>query len=190
MLIYSYRRNVFSILFLTDTIGIYIRKILVQYKIDNIIKIINYVLVLAVIFYVYEITKKVKDQELYKKLNMQIKIIIGLIIVTSILFILSYKIEFLQSVPYLCIIYLFQCILGIVCIKERKELIQEEKKDLKCLTNRENGIKVLITDGEEMQLIGSREEFNNNFSLYENVSYVINLEARGTSGPVIMFQLC
>ncbi|AZV58545.1 M28 family peptidase [Clostridium sp. AWRP] len=52
----------------------------------------------------------------------------------------------------------------------------------------ENGIKVLITDGEEMHLIGSREEFNNNFSLYKNVSYVINLEARGTSGPAIIFQ--
>lgn len=53
----------------------------------------------------------------------------------------------------------------------------------------ENGIKVLITDGEEMHLIGSREEFDKNFSLYENVSYVINLEARGSSGPVIMFQI-
>lgn len=86
-------------MFLTDTIGIYIRKILVQYK----------------------IIKKIKDHELYKKLDMQIKIIIGLIIVTSILFLFSYKIKFLQSAPYLCIIYLLQCILGIVCIKEKKK---------------------------------------------------------------------
>lgn len=53
----------------------------------------------------------------------------------------------------------------------------------------QNGIKVLITDGEEMHLVGSREEFTNHSSLYENVSFVINLEARGNSGPVIMFQI-
>lgn len=52
----------------------------------------------------------------------------------------------------------------------------------------ENGIKVLFTDGEEMRLIGSQEEFDKNFELYKNVSYVINFEARGNSGPAIMFQ--
>ena len=71
---------------------------------------------------------------------------------------------------------------GVATILEILRNIRESGKKL------ENGIKVLITDGEEMQIIGSREEFNNNFSLYENVSYVINFEARGTSGPVIMYQ--
>ncbi|SFD36304.1 M20/M25/M40 family metallo-hydrolase [Clostridium uliginosum] len=71
---------------------------------------------------------------------------------------------------------------GVVTILETLRNIRDSGKTL------ENGIKVLITDGEEMHLIGSREEFNNNFSLYKNVSYVINLEARGTSGSVIMFQ--
>ena len=121
----------FSILFLTDTIGIYIRKILVQYKIENIIKVIIYVLEISVIFYLYKIIKKVKYQKLYKNLSVQIKIIIGLIIVTSILILFSYKFEFLQSVPYLCIIYLLQCILGIVCIKERKRTNTGRKKGFK-----------------------------------------------------------
>lgn len=94
----------FSIWFLTDTLCIYIRKILADYKSENIIKVINYVLLVAVIFYVYKIIKKFKDNELYKKLNMQIEIIIGLIIVTSILLLFSYSIKFLQSVPYLCIV--------------------------------------------------------------------------------------
>ncbi|AKN29861.1 hypothetical protein Ccar_02990 [Clostridium carboxidivorans P7] len=71
---------------------------------------------------------------------------------------------------------------GVATILETLRSIRNSGKTL------ENGIKVLITDGEEMHLIGSREEFNNNFSLYKNVSYVINLEARGTSGPAIMFQ--
>lgn len=71
---------------------------------------------------------------------------------------------------------------GVATILETLRNIRSSGKTL------ENGIKVLITDGEEMQLIGSREEFNNHFSLYKNISYVINIEARGTSGPVIMFQ--
>lgn len=180
----------FSILFLTDTIGIYIRKILVQYKIDNIIKIINYVLVLAVMFYVYKITKKVKNQKLYKKLNMQMKIIIGLIIVTSILDLFSYKIQFLQSLPYLCIIYLLQCILGIVCIKERKELIQEEKKDLKCLTNREKEIVDYISMGLSNKEIGGKLFISANtvknhvYNIYKKVNVknkveLINLVNKG-----------
>lgn len=52
----------------------------------------------------------------------------------------------------------------------------------------ENGIKVLITDGEEMGLLGAKQEMNENFSLYENVSFVVNLEARGIKGPALMFE--
>lgn len=71
---------------------------------------------------------------------------------------------------------------GVATILEILRDIRSSGKELK------NGIKVLITDGEEMQLIGSREEFNKNLSLYKNVSYAINFEARGTSRPVIMYE--
>lgn len=121
----------FSVLFLIDTIGIYIRKILVQYNIESVFKIVNYLLVAIVMFYLYKIIKKVMDHELYKWINMQIKIIIGLLIMTSVLFLLSYNIKVLQVIPYLCIIYSLQCILGIVCcIKERKEIIQEDNSTI------------------------------------------------------------
>ncbi|MGG7178272.1 M20/M25/M40 family metallo-hydrolase [Clostridium paraputrificum] len=52
----------------------------------------------------------------------------------------------------------------------------------------ENGIKILITDGEEMGLLGAKEEMNKNFSNYENVSFVVNMEARGIKGPALMFE--
>lgn len=165
-----------TIWFLTDAIGIYIRKILVQYQIENIIKAISYVLVIIIIFYLYKIIKKVKEQELYKNLNMQIKIIIGLIIVTSILFLFSNKLEFLKSVPYLCIIYLLQCILAIVCIKEKKEIIQEEKKDLKCLTNREKEIVDYISMGLSNKEIGEKLFISSNtvknhvYNIYKKVN--------------------
>jgi DNA-binding CsgD family transcriptional regulator len=154
----------FSILFFIDTIGVYIRKILVQYKIDNVIKVINYVLVLALIVYVYKTIKKIKAYELYKKLNMQMKVIIAIIKVTSLLLLFSYKVKFLQSVPYLCIIYFLQCLLGLVCIKEKKEIIHEESKeiiheeskDLKCLTNREKEIVDYICRGLSNKEIGEK----------------------------------
>lgn len=50
-----------------------------------------------------------------------------------------------------------------------------------------NGIKILITDGEEYGLVGAKEAVKNK-EIFENVNYLINLEARGTKGPAIMFE--
>ena len=45
----------------------------------------------------------------------------------------------------------------------------------------------LITDGEEMGLLGARE-FVEHHPLAKEIDVVINLEARGTSGPSLMFE--
>lgn len=71
---------------------------------------------------------------------------------------------------------------GISTILETLRVIKESGQSL------ENGIKILITDGEEVGLLGAREEMANNFELYKNVSYVVNLEARGIKGPALMFE--
>lgn len=71
---------------------------------------------------------------------------------------------------------------GVSTILEILRNIKESDKTL------ENGIKVLITDGEEMGLLGAKEEMNKNFSKYENVSFVVNMEARGIKGPAVMFE--
>lgn len=71
---------------------------------------------------------------------------------------------------------------GVSTILEILRYIKESGKPL------ENGIKVLITDGEEVGLLGAKEEMNKNFSKYENVSFVINMEARGIKGPALMFE--
>lgn len=153
-----------SIWFFIDTIGIYVRKLLVEYKIDNIFKFISYALVTTVIFYVYKVIKAIKHEGLYRKLHLYIKVIIGLLIAASILFVCSYKIIVLQSIPYLCIIYLLHCILGIMCIKEKKEIIQDEKREviqerninLECLTNREKEIVDYIILGLSNKEIGEK----------------------------------
>lgn len=149
--------TIFSIWFLIDTLCIYIRKILAEYKIENIIKLINYLLAAAVIFYVYRIIKNIKANEIYKKINLQIKIIIGLIIVTFVVFLFSYKIAFLQDIPYLCLIYILQCILGIIyCSREERKVVKEEKNDLKCLTSREKEIAEYICMGLSNKEIGEK----------------------------------
>lgn len=51
----------------------------------------------------------------------------------------------------------------------------------------ENGIKVLITDGEEYGLLGAKEAVKEE-EIFENVHYLINLEARGIKGPAVMFE--
>lgn len=71
---------------------------------------------------------------------------------------------------------------GVSTILEVVRAIQESGKPL------ENGIKILITDAEETGLLGAKNEMNNNFDFYENVSFVINLEARGIKGPAVMFE--
>ena len=52
----------------------------------------------------------------------------------------------------------------------------------------ENSLKIVITDAEEIGLIGARNEMQHHRADYENVDLVLNLEARGTSGPAFMFE--
>ena len=52
----------------------------------------------------------------------------------------------------------------------------------------ENSLKIVITDGEEIGLFGARNEMRHHRADYENVDLVLNLEARGTSGPALMFE--
>ena len=52
----------------------------------------------------------------------------------------------------------------------------------------ENSLKIVITDGEEIGLVGARNEMRHHRADYKNVDLVLNLEARGTSGPALMFE--
>jgi len=66
-------------------------------------------------------------------------------------------------------------------ILETLRVIKESNVEL------ENGIKVLFTDGEECGLLGAKESVKEK-EIFDGVNYVINIEARGTSGPAIMFE--
>ncbi|MGL5346124.1 MAG: M28 family peptidase [Peptostreptococcaceae bacterium] len=66
-------------------------------------------------------------------------------------------------------------------ILETLRVIKESNVEL------ENGIKILFTDGEEYGLLGAKEAVKEK-EIFEGVNYLINIEARGTKGPAIMFE--
>lgn len=70
---------------------------------------------------------------------------------------------------------------GLSTILETLRVIKESDVKLK------NGIKILITDGEEYGLLGAKEAVKES-EIFENVNYLVNIEARGTEGPAIMFE--
>lgn len=70
---------------------------------------------------------------------------------------------------------------GLSTILETLRVIKESNTEL------ENGIKILFTDGEEYGLLGARQAVNEE-EIFNGVNYLINIEARGTSGPAVMFE--
>ena len=71
---------------------------------------------------------------------------------------------------------------GVAAIVETLRAIKAEGRQP------ENSLKIVITDGEEVGLIGARNEMRHHRADYKNVDLVLNLEARGTSGPALMFE--
>lgn len=52
------------------------------------------------------------------------------------------------------------------------------------------GVKVLFTDAEEVGMMGMKAAWENDRQLFDNVGLIINLEARGTMGPALLFETC
>ena len=52
------------------------------------------------------------------------------------------------------------------------------------------GVKVLFTDAEEVGMMGMTAIWENNREVFENVGLMVNVEARGTWGPVLLFEAC
>lgn len=52
----------------------------------------------------------------------------------------------------------------------------------------ERSLLIVITDAEELGLMGARNEMLYHRADYDNVDLIVNIEARGTSGPAVMFE--
>jgi hypothetical protein len=71
---------------------------------------------------------------------------------------------------------------GVVTILETIRAIKAQNTPL------ENDIQILFTDSEEADLDGAVNELEKNAGAFKNVKFVVNIEARGIKGPVIMFE--
>ena len=61
---------------------------------------------------------------------------------------------------------------------------------LKNRTQWKQGVKVLFTDAEEPGMKGMKAIWENNREVFDNVGLVLNVEARGTWGPALLFEAC
>ncbi|MBO5311177.1 MAG: M28 family peptidase [Bacteroidales bacterium] len=52
------------------------------------------------------------------------------------------------------------------------------------------GIKVLLTDAEEVGMMGMKAIWENDRQVFDNVGFMINIEARGPWGPALLFEAC
>jgi Zn-dependent M28 family amino/carboxypeptidase len=52
----------------------------------------------------------------------------------------------------------------------------------------QQGVKVLFTDAEEVGMMGMKAMWEQNREQFDDVGFVINLEARGPNGPALLFE--
>lgn len=73
---------------------------------------------------------------------------------------------------------------GVGVILETVARLLENRKDWK------QGVKVLFTDAEEVGMMGMKAIWANDREVFDNVGFMINLEARGPWGPALLFETC
>lgn len=61
---------------------------------------------------------------------------------------------------------------------------------LKCRQDWKQGVKVLFTDAEEVGMMGMKAIWENDREVFDNVGFMINIEARGPWGPALLFETC
>ena len=73
---------------------------------------------------------------------------------------------------------------GVGSVLESVSELLEVRQDWK------QGVKVLFTDAEESGMKGMTAIWENDRQVFDNVGFLINLEGRGSWGPVLLFETC
>lgn len=73
---------------------------------------------------------------------------------------------------------------GIGVTLETVSQLLKNRKDWK------QGVKVLFTDAEEVGMEGMKAQWANDKEVFDNVGLMINVEARGSYGPCLLFETC
>lgn len=69
-------------------------------------------------------------------------------------------------------------------------ILETVNQALKYRQDWKQGIKVLFTDAEEVGMMGMKAIWENDRELFDNVGFMINIEARGPWGPALLFETC
>ncbi len=69
-------------------------------------------------------------------------------------------------------------------------ILETVKQALKYREDWNQGVKVLFTDAEEVGMMGMTAIWENDRQEFDNVGFMINLEARGPWGPALLFETC
>ncbi len=69
-------------------------------------------------------------------------------------------------------------------------ILETVSQALKYRQDWNQGIKVLFTDAEEVGMMGMKAIWENDREAFDNVGFMINLEARGPWGPALLFETC
>lgn len=73
---------------------------------------------------------------------------------------------------------------GVSVILETVNQVLKYRQDWK------QGIKVLFTDAEEVGMMGMKAIWEKDREVFDNVGFMINIEARGPWGPALLFETC
>ncbi len=73
---------------------------------------------------------------------------------------------------------------GVGVVLETLGQVLKQRQDWK------QGVKVLFTDAEEVGMMGMKAIWENDREVFDNVGFMINLEARGPWGPALLFETC
>ncbi len=69
-------------------------------------------------------------------------------------------------------------------------ILETVKQALDSRQDWKQGIKVLFTDAEEVGMMGMKAVWENDRDVFDNVGFMINIEARGPWGPALLFETC
>lgn len=69
-------------------------------------------------------------------------------------------------------------------------ILETVSQALKYRQDWKQGIKVLFTDAEEVGMMGMTAIWDNDREVFDNVGFMINIEARGPWGPALLFETC
>lgn len=69
-------------------------------------------------------------------------------------------------------------------------ILETVAQALKYRQDWKQGIKVLFTDAEEVGMMGMKAAWANDRQIFDNVGFMINIEARGPWGPALLFETC